>query len=291
MSNNVHRKSIFELETRVNLFDEFVDIECDLNEIKCEAIDYSGKSLRRIISQAMRTWPYRDGNSTISGFLEKRGIQINIAEEADETAEEDILYTLELYIYLLEWAIAFDKVRKGSISYALDNKKLEDDLFPVIENVTNVLEKRNYVVRKQETSKAFPQYVITKRNASVDVAIQVVPELSEALLAYYDLRNKNDEKAKKSILLSLYEYLEPKKKEYKGTSYYEIYTKVFQAFNKFKIRHNDKEQIQLSKKQRMQLYDRTFDMCIHLLVMPSVAEYKAMIDGYINKSEQDQMQD
>jgi hypothetical protein len=42
------------------------------------------------------------------------------------------------------------------------------------------------------------------------------------IVAYYDLRNKNDEKTKKSILLSLYEYLEPKKKEYKGTSYNEI---------------------------------------------------------------------
>lgn len=86
------------------------------------------------------------------------------------------------------------------------------------------------------------------------------------------MRNQKDEGAKKAILKAIADYLEDRHKSnyYKCTMYSSLENNIFAVFNKFGIRHGDKNQIKLSKPERVKLYDQTFKAVIHLLQMEDI---------------------
>ena len=129
------------------------------------------------------------------------------------------------------------------------------------------------------SAKEPPQYVISKRNANVDAVIDAAPELSDALLSYLDVRNQNDEAAKKTVLKAAADYLEDmhKAKHYKGTMYAGLEDAIFIVFNKAGIRHGDKKQWKLKKSERMKLYDQTFKAVIHLLQGEDIDAFRATV--------------
>lgn len=146
-----------------------------------------------------------------------------------------------------------------------------------IENIEYILEQNNMAVR-EVVSDCQVQYRIYKRSAHVDAVLECAPELSEVLLSYLDIRNSKDEQFKKYTLKALADYLEPNRRNYNGTAYKGLCDDVFTVFNKCNIRHNDKNQIKLPKKKRMELYDSTFKMCLHLLQMQEVNDYKLKVE-------------
>lgn len=218
-----------------------------------------------MLNDCIKTWPYRQGTNSIPSYASAKGFDI-----FDIDDETEILYNYELFLNLLHWAPTYDQRRVDLFSIN-DSSTIIEECVRCIENIEYKLEMVNMRVREVITGET-PQYVISKRDANVDAVIEAVPELSEVLLSYLDVRNRNDEDAKKAVLKTIADYLEDrhKSKYYKETMYASLEDNIFTVFNKAGIRHGDKKQWNLHKPARMKLYDQTFKAVIHLLQMEDV---------------------
>ena len=264
------RKSIFELERRSDFLADMDNLKKDLKATGITPASFKPMNMYQFLDESICDWPYRMAASSIRVYLDNLGID----EYADNMT--DALYILELYINLLHWAPEHDKLHVnpfGSLALAS-----EPDYNRFLENCDFILEQCNMSVREVETD-GFPQYRIYKRDANVDAALEAAPELADVLLAYLDIRNDGNEAFKKQTLKQLADYLEPLRNNLKGTEYKSLSEAVFRVFNTCNIRHNDDKQLRLKKAQRISLYDRTFKMCLHLLQVKDVMEYKEMVNG------------
>lgn len=115
---------------------------------------------------------------------------------------------LELLINLLYWAPRQDYMDNKNSEFSISFKKndVENEADRLIKNAEYMLEQCCNKRIREKLGDPFSKYYITKRNASVDAAVVAVPELSDVLLGYYDIRNENDVEAKKSVLTAIYRY-------------------------------------------------------------------------------------
>lgn len=264
------RKSIFDLERRSDLLTDYSRLIEDMKKATIHSKSMKDRPLYAFLDESIQDWPFRQATSSMNLYLSN----LNVNKPGEEII--DTIYSLELIINLLEWAPIHD----ANISNPLSGLTWDCDVSSVcnrfIENIEFILEQNNMAVR--EFGKEAPlQYRIYKRRAEVDAALESVPELSELLLSYLDVRNENDEAHKKLVLKELADYLEPRRKQYNGGMYKGLSDDVFTVFNKCNIRHNDANQVKLRKPQRMKLYDNTFKMCLHLLQVEEVSDYKKQI--------------
>ena len=265
----IARKSIFDLERRCNLLEEYNQIVIDL---KSTFVDK--KNLVWVLDRCIRTWPYRQGATNIESFASSHGFSA-----FNDTSEADILLTLELLINLLYWAPYYEKQCAGPFTLSLgEESETEKECTRCIQNIEYLLERINMRIREKELPQ-FSQYVISKRNTHVDAAIEAVPQLSDVLLSYLDIRNQKDEDAKKAVLRAIADYLEQKRKDgnYKGTSYNGLCEDLFAVFNNASIRHKNNNQWKLRKPERIKLYDQTFNAAIHLLQKEDVDAFQAEV--------------
>lgn len=272
--NKSERKSIFQLERRLDLLEEFMELDKSMAHHHLRTYNIT---LQGLLDEVIVDWPYREGVSSITSYLTKKNIILENNGEPIFSREEKTLYRLELYINLLHWVHESNAIN-DELTFNFSNITLEQELKPFIDNIEYILERCNMRVREKPVKGNFPQYIITKRDVNVDAVIEEVPELSDVLLSYLDIRNKNDEQAKREILKQIADYLEPKRKDYKSTAYSSLCDSLFVVFNKCNIRHNDKNQIKLRKPQRMKLYDQTFTAAIHLMQMESVNVFKETVN-------------
>lgn len=268
------RKTIFDLERRNDLVSDFKFTVIDLEKTIVTTKSLGKLSLKQLLNDCIRTWPYRQGANSIPSYASAKGFEI-----FDIDDETDILYNYELFLNLLYWAPTYDNNRAGLFSFN-DSSTILEECNRCIDNIEYKLEMVNMRVRKI-TTQGTPQYVISKRAAQVDAVIEAVPELSEALLSYLDVRNKNDEDAKKAILKAIADHLEQKHKDkyYKGTDYNRLCENMFAVFNKASIRHNNSQQWKLKKAERLKLYDQTFKAAIHLLQKEDIDSFNSTVNN------------
>lgn len=268
------RKSIFSLERRSDLISDFRFTIIDLEKTKVTTKSLGTISLKQLLDECIKTWPYRQGADSIVSYAS--ALEFDVFETDDET---DILYNYELFLNLLHWAPTYDINRAGMLSfYTIDDSTINVECARCIENIEYKLEMINMRVRTVASGKT-PKYIISKRDAQVDSIIESVPQLSDALLSYLDVRNQNDEDAKKAVLRTIADYLEDrhKTKYYKGTMYAGLEDAIFTVFNKAGIRHGDKKQWKLKKPEKMKLYDKTFKAAIHLLQKEDVDVFQTTV--------------
>lgn len=261
------RKSIFELERRILLQDAFKGVFADLLNTRINSGLYGMNSLYSIMSTEIKDWPYRDGATSMSMYANYHGFVFK------GKSDEDILYSFELLINLLQWVFIHEKTYclKYSVTVSSEFQRC-------FENIDFLLEQLNWVIREKHVKNNFPQYIITKRDVDVDSVLATVPELSETLLSYLDVRNQNDIWAKRIILKQIADFLEKKKPVYDGTEYRNLSRDLFMVFNKCNIRHNNDEQIEMDDKQRMALYDQTFKAAVHLIRKETVDEFRQNVE-------------
>ena len=262
------RKTIFDLERRNDLVSDYRFTVTDLEKTNVTTKSLGNMSLKQLLNDCIKTWPYRQGANSIPSYASAKGFDI-----FDIDDETDILYNYELFLNLLHWAPSYDRNRAEMFSWE-NSSTVDEECARCIENIEYKLEMVNMRVRKitrQET----PQYVISKRDAQVDSVIEAVPELSEALLSYLDVRNRNDEDAKKAVLKAIADHLEQKRKDkcYQGTEYNRLCDNLFAVFNNASIRHKNSKQWKLKKVDRIKLYDQTFKAAIHLLQKQDVDSF------------------
>ena len=265
------RKSIFELERRTDLVDDLESLLNDFNDTKVRDSNGLFYTVEEYLDSCIVDWPYRQGATSINSFLESHGI--------DESGE-DITTTLlifETYINLLHFAPKHNELTPGAKIYD-DEENITKTCCLYLENITYFLEQGNYSVRtiQKNNNDYYNQYVIYKRDANVDAALECAPKLAETLLSYLDIRNSGNEEFKRTSLKVIADYLEPIRKvdKYKGTEYNKLCDTIFMVFNKCNIRHNNPEFKKIAKKERIKIYDATFKMSVHLLQFDDVQKYK-----------------
>ena len=276
MAKNELRKSLFDLERRLNLVDEFHEIQEDMKRsYVLVATIRRPQTVYSVIEESISDWPFRAGAPSVYSYMTKRLYDKN--SRALYSNEEISVYYFELYLNLLYWAPRHFEGITDPFDINLSNSTIEKSLKRYVENITYVLEQCNMKVREDKTER-FPKYIITKRDAVVDSTLDVVPELSEILLSYQDIRNQHDEQFKKNAIKSIADYLEPRRKSFKGTGYSGLCDNVFYAFNCIGIRHNNEKQVTLRKTERMKLYDSLFSMCLHLIQKEKMDENMKYIE-------------
>ncbi len=269
-------QTLFDLELRCDLNQEYNQIIRDLKETHINSTD-----LMSMLNSSIRTWPFRQGATSITTFFRKHGI---IQQPND--LEPYILYSLELIINLLYWLPVCEK--QEAISLDMSNGmelSIQKECFRCLENIDNLLESINMRVRKKGTT-PIPQYSICKCDAQVDAVIEVVPELSDLLLSYYDIRNRFDEQAKRNILNAIAFHIEKKRKAklYQGTIYNQLCDDLFTVFNNSSIRHNNNQQWNLSEEERITLFDHTFKAALHLLQTEEMNSFHETVYKLKNRS-------
>lgn len=266
------RKTIFDLERRIDLREEYEAIMEDMKQTMVESKELKDITIDSLLNSSIKTWRYRSAATDIRSFAKNHGFCYY-----DASSDEDILYSFELMINLLHWAPMHEVKRVSTFDFSIGGRTtIPGECTRCIENLECILEQANWCVH-ESTKDPYPKYTLRKRSADVDATIEAVPELAEALLAYLDLRNQKDEEAKKSILHAIADYLEPKRKDYKGTAYHSLCEDLFTVFNKCNIRHNNSSQVKLRKPQRMKLYDQAFKASPHLLQKEEVSDFQASV--------------
>ena len=267
------RKTIFDLERRNNFTTEYKKFLADLDRTTVLTKSLGRMSLIQLLNDCMKIWPYRQAANSIASFTEAHGFSVDYIK-----CDDDILYGYELFLNLLYFAPTYDRNRADMFSFN-KGSTITEECRRCIENIEYNLEMINMRVREIAT-KGVPQYVIFKRDAQVDAIIESVPELSEVLLSYLDMRNRDDVTAKKAILKAIADYLEPKRKNYKGTIYSNLCEDLFTVFNNATIRHQNEQQWKLSAAESMKLCDKAFKAAIHLLQREDVEAFHATVKGF-----------
>lgn len=263
-------QSIFTIERRRDFKSEFAKF---FRELRTSITTTSGTvyTIIAYLDRCIKFWPYRYGATSIDDYL--KAINVDITNPKCDT---DLLLTLELIINLLYWAPHQDAIDdKNSdfvISFVKNEVQTESDR--LIENATYMLEQCCNMSIREEKDGRYSKYHITKRKTEVDSVLDVVPELSNLLLGYMDVRNANDLKYKEKVLLAIYGELEPRRKEIKAWSCSAVSEEYFADMNKFGIRHNTEKQIKLTPKKKLIVYDKLFDMGLYVFHTEKVKQHK-----------------
>lgn len=262
--------SIFTRERRKDFSESIADY---FEDLQTEVITSIGDKYKMIsfLDRCIRYWPYRCGATGINDYL--KAIDI---DKTNPKSDTDSLLTLELIINLLYWAPKQDSIDNHNADFSISFKKndVENESERLIQNAEYILEQCcNMKVRKEDDDEC-PRYYITKRDVVVDSAVIAVPELSEYLLGYYDVRNQEDLEYKKAALIAIYGYIEPHRKEYKGLSCSTIVEEFFACMNSFGIRHNTKSQIKMTEKKKKVVYDKLFMVAVYILQSQNINQIK-----------------
>ena len=288
MEQTLLRKSIFELERRTNLKEESDVILEYLRKNKVRDSPFSG-SLFNILNQNIKMWKYRGTAFNIEDYLKQINVRLSdqVMPYEDEISDIEILYFFELLLNLIRQtftlipSMSFDLFLEGVVSPDKQIYTYEEDSYLfhiklVLENVVHTLEQINMTAVKVKD-----RIIISKRNPDVDSVLEIEPSLSEVLLEYLDFRNAHDIEFKRMALKQIADYLEPRRKSYKGTNEDKLCNSLFFAFNNFHIRHNDDNQIPFSSETTLEvMYDKIFIASLHLIRGLSVRDIKNEIDKY-----------
>lgn len=273
--------SIFECERRKDFAKSFTDFYEDL---KTKVTKSSGEccTVFNYLNHCIRYWPHRCGATGIDNYFEQIGVDITAPK-----SDKDLLFVLELLVNLLYWSVKQDEIdnKNNDFTILFEKKDIVNESARLISNAEYILEQCCNMKIREEQDDEFPKYHITKRNVSIDAAVIAVPELSDVLLGYYDIRNADDLEKKKVALTAVYAYMEPHRKEYKGLSCGAISEEFFVSMNTFGIRHNTKSQKRLTSKKKAVLCDKLFAMAVYVLQTSDVNAYKSEIKDLREKDE------
>ena len=105
------RKTIFDLERRNDLVSDFRFTVIDLEKTIVTTKSLGNLSLKQLLNDCIKTWPYRQGATSIPSYASAHDFDIYDIDD-----EVDILYNYELFLNLLYWAPTYDGNRTDFFS-------------------------------------------------------------------------------------------------------------------------------------------------------------------------------
>lgn len=251
------RRSIFEIENRLDIKKEFEKFSNCLLEQSTISYNYNLMSFYRFINvYAFNLWEYRDTFIDFGSYLEHIGITNSILHGTKDITEDIFLNFLELMLNLMM------VVKKNFINKSLRFDIKSTKVANIIEhNIPIILEKMNYEVEYKNN-----MALIKKRDEDVDSVLDLVPEgIQVLLLEYNDIRN-NTISDKMTILKKIDLYIEERAKFYKGLNA-ATYESIQLIVNKMGVNHplKDSPYVDMSEAEIIEWYDRCFKLMIHLI--------------------------
>ena len=261
------RKSIFEIENRLDIDREFSNFISCLYEQGSVRYNYSSMSFYKFLSDyVFNLWDYRDTFIDFDSYLEHIGILDAYINGILPIPEDVFLNFLELILNLSELIRIRFVNRNTTFSY---NSIRVKGIFE--HNIPLILERMNY-----ESYSDRDRIMIRKRDSDVDSILELVPDdIQNLLLEYNDIRNNNVE-SKQIILKKLDLFIEKDKKKYKGLNA-STYDSIQIIVNKMGINHPITEQpySDLKSDELIKWYDKCFKLMIHLIRIEDINEINA----------------
>lgn len=271
------RKSIYDiLGKKIDYYNEYEKLYEMFNEDK--VIDYGiySYSWAGLFEKFIEYWDYRNVYTTVDEMLDYLELDENVSNE--ENVIEKILLLIDFILNVCEF-VKYKEREHFSEFYDLGNDRIKlifikSDI--LLKNIDIILKDLGYKKVKKENYK-----IMLMKDKADPVATALIVEdesIASLILDYNDFRIENDLKAKKDILNSLGQYIEPLRKDIKSAnSSLEDY--IFFCLNKLHIRHNNKsgkDKIKyvanIKKKDLINWYDKVYDLiliAIRLVEMPN----------------------
>lgn len=268
-------QSIFSIERRIDFSKEYEKINNDLLNTKIISSLNIQMSLYNYLNYCIRYWPFRCGSSDINSYMNSMKLNNNSVY----TNKYKLLFS-ELMINLLHyapekerqdfaWDIVYDTFEPTGIAKESER---------ILQNYEYVLEQGCNMYVRVDKSEKFPKYIISKRDADVDAALESAPELNESLLGYLDVRNEDDLEYKKNVLIAICHYLEPQRNSFKNIYSGKLNETFFACMNKFNIRHNREDQIVLPEYILKDVCDKLFKIGLFVVRSKELLEYQEELE-------------
>lgn len=265
------RKSIFEIENRLNINKEYERLIDSLFEESSIYYNHQFMDFYSFIDEyVFNLWDNRDTFTSLDEYMEHIGVN----KYQTSLSEVSFLNFLELLLNLSDTI----KRKIGINSISFNSIKVKN----IIEhNVPIILEKMNYQFVEYNN-----KICIIKRDADVDSILNIVPEnIAELLLSYNDIRN-NTKESKISILKSIDVYLETdeNKKSFKSIDS-KLVDSIGTITNRMGINHpiNVEPYLSLSETDIINWYDKCFKMMIHLIRTREIIQIKKERNELVQK--------
>lgn len=252
------RKSIFDLEVRINIDYEFDNLKKLLLENNTIWHQRTYYNLYEILNDELfPIWKYKGVMVDFDDFCNR----LNIDWLYHSCSEENFLYLVELLLNL--WKIAEIKIISENEQYC--SKRI---LGYMRCSLPLIVEKLNYqIINEKDKCR------IVKRDSDVDSILEIVPKsCASLLLDYNDIRN-NTLKNKMAILKELDLFIEKNKKTYQSLDK-DTYNSIQVIVNKMGVNHPIKEEpyISFDEDKLIEWYDKCFKLMIHLIRKKEINE-------------------
>lgn len=247
------RKSIFELEKRIDVLDETRNLISFL--YKKDTFSWNNhynESFISMVNYYFPSWSYKKSALSCQQYFELYGIDVR------RLTEESCLYLLEFLLNICSWIPAQIEYQSSYSSFRDRNEQL---ISGIETSINSILEGVNYKAKKVKD-----KVLIYKRNADVDSTISLTSnsDLATLLLQYLDFRNQNSVVEKGSILASLNIWIEKNKEEYKKINN-QLYKDVSAIINNIGSRHKENMDPPLTRKEKLHWMDNCFHLMLYLI--------------------------
>lgn len=252
------RKTIFNLDNKINIKDEYIKIIKVLSN-KCVLYKKRSYSYFDFVNTFIfNNWEYRATFIDLYDYLKHLGVNIKSKKISNNS-----------FLNLLEFLLNIEYFIENN-NYYSDNVTINTQCRSIVQhNIYLILESLDY-----ESYRLDDKIIICKKNLDFNNLEEILPDDIYELLLSYNNINNNGIKTKRIILNKIYQYINnnyDKYKNYNST----VLTSVKFIVNKLGIDGEiDKKYKDLSLYKLKKYYDYSFTMMVYLIRSEIVLKYR-----------------
>lgn len=253
------RKSIFDIEIRLNINKEFYKMVDYFHSITgttyCNGSRYN--LIKAINQKAFQEWSFRGTAISCEEYLDNIGLPSCYFKDKQGISEEKFLYYLEFIYNIISFSVMNRYI-------TIENEKV----ISIVKNLNIIAEKLNYQFVEEEE-----RFLLVKRDADVDSVLDIVePNVSLLLLEYNDFKVKDNIIRKTEILKAIDKYIEENQSVYSKLDK-DSYSSWGYIVNKFGVNHKIEEKYKnISDEERLEWYDKAFYLAIHMIRLSKIKD-------------------
>ena len=252
------RKTIFNLDNKINIKDEFIKIIKVLSN-KCVLYKKRSYSYFDFVNTFIfNNWEYRSTFIDLYDYLKHLGVNLKSKKISNNS-----------FLNLLEFLL--------NIEYFIENNKYYSDNVTINTQCRSIVQHNIYLILESldyESYRLDDKIIICKKNLDFNNLEEILPDDIYELLLSYNNINNNGIKTKRIILNKIYQYINndyDKYKNYNST----VLTSVKFIVNKLGIDGEiDKKYKDLSLYKLKKYYDYSFTMMVYLIRSEIVLKYR-----------------
>ena len=252
------RKTIFNLDNKINIKDEYVKIIKVLSN-KCVLYKKRSYSYFDFVNTFIfNNWEYRSTFIDLYDYLKHLGVNLKSKKISNNS-----------FLNLLEFLL--------NIEYFIENNKYYSDNVTINTQCRSIVQHNIYLILESldyESYRLDDKIIICKKNLDFNNLEEILPDDIYELLLSYNNINNNGIKTKRIILNKIYQYINNDYEKYKNYNS-TVLTRVKFIVNKLGIDGEiDKKYKDLSLYKLKKYYDYSFTMMVYLIRSEIVLKYR-----------------